>query len=50
MCAFISGENVADLSGLKAAIRTYEKIVERFVSLCYLKVGSFKLGVLKQVG
>lgn len=30
MSAFISGENVADLSGLKAAIRAYEKIVERF--------------------
>ena len=25
------GENVADLSGLKAAIRTYEKIVESLV-------------------
>ena len=25
------GENVADLSGLKAAIKTYEKIVERLM-------------------
>ena len=30
MSAFIAGENVADLSGLKVAIRTYEKIVERY--------------------
>ena len=27
---FSPGENVADLGGVKEAIRTYEKIVERF--------------------